>query len=234
MNTNAIAIAIDGPAAAGKSTVSRIVAKKLSFIYIDTGAMYRALTFKALQEQIPLDDEQKLADLLSSISIELAQGKEQQHVLIDGDDVTQDIRSETVTNNVSYTAKHSSVRKEMVKRQQSLAKRRGVVMDGRDIGTQVLPDAEVKIFLQASAEERAKRRYEENVKKGFFPDFEKLKREIEERDRIDSKREVAPLIKADDAIELDTTNLSIDEVAGSILNEVEKALPNRGNSDESL
>ncbi|HLR63176.1 MAG TPA: (d)CMP kinase [Lentibacillus sp.] len=234
MNTNAFAIAIDGPAAAGKSTVSRIVAKKLSFIYIDTGAMYRALTYKALQERISLDDEQKLSDLLADTSIELVQGKDQQHVLIDGEDMTYDIRSEAVTNNVSYTAKHSSVRKEMVKRQQELARRRGVVMDGRDIGTQVLPDAEVKIFLQASVEERAKRRYEENVSRGFSTDFEKLKQEIEERDRIDSKREVAPLIKADDAIELDTTSLSIDEVAESILSEVKKAVPDRGDLDESL
>ncbi|GGJ85783.1 cytidylate kinase [Lentibacillus kapialis] len=234
MNTHAIAIAIDGPAAAGKSTVSKIVAKKLSFIYIDTGAMYRALTYKALQEHIPFDDEKKLADLLAETSIELLQEKDQQHVLIDGNDVTHDIRSENVTNNVSYTAKHSSVRGEMVKRQQELAKRRGVVMDGRDIGTHVLPDAEVKIFLKASVKERAKRRYEENAEKGFSADFETLKQEIEERDRIDSKRDFAPLIKADDAIELDTTNLSIDEVAESILYEVEKIASDRGNPDESL
>src|SRR5699024_7427722 len=163
MNTNTFAIAIDGPAAAGKSTVSRIVAKKLSCIYIGTGAIYRALTYNALQERISQDDEQKPSDLLSDTNIELAQGQDQHHGLIDGEDITYDIRSEAVTNNVSYTAKHSSVRKEMVKRQQELARRRGVVMDGRDIGTQVLPDAEVKIFLQASVEERAKRRYEENV-----------------------------------------------------------------------
>ncbi|TFJ93799.1 (d)CMP kinase [Lentibacillus salicampi] len=234
MVTKQIAIAIDGPAAAGKSTVSKIVAKELSFIYIDTGAMYRALTYKALREQISLTDEQKLSALLADTTIELVQGKDQQRVLVDGTDVTEDIRSSTVTNQVSYIAKHSSVRKEMVKRQQKLAQKRGVVMDGRDIGTQVLPDAEVKIFLKASVEERAKRRYDENVKKGFSSDFEKLKQEIEQRDQIDSKREVAPLVKADDAIELDTTDLSINEVAESILNEVKKATQDRGNTDESI
>src|SRR5699024_1009168 len=171
MNTNGIAIAIDGPAAAGKSTVSKIVAQELSFIYIDTGAMYRALTFKALREGVSLEDENKLSGLLAETSIALVQGDTQQHVLVDGEDVTNDIRSAKVTNHVSYTSKHASVRKEMVKRQQELAKKRGVVMDGRDIGTQVLPDAEVKIFLQASVEERARRRYDENVEKGFAPDF---------------------------------------------------------------
>lgn len=228
MNKSEIAIAIDGPAAAGKSTVSKMVAKELSFIYIDTGAMYRALTLKAIREQMSLRDEQKLSELLAETNIKLVQGKDGQHVLVDGEDVTLDIRSEKVTNQVSYTAKHASVRQEMVKRQQELSQKRGVVMDGRDIGTHVIPDAEVKIFLKASVEERAKRRYEENLQKGISADFEILKQEIEERDRIDSKREIAPLIKADDAIELDTTDLSIDEVAASILTEVKKVLTNKG------
>ncbi|WP_090233183.1 (d)CMP kinase [Lentibacillus halodurans] len=228
MKQEQIAIAIDGPAAAGKSTVSKMVAKELSFIYIDTGAMYRAFTYKALRDQISLEDEQKLSELLADTNIELEQGKNQQHVLVDGEDVTHDIRSEEVTNHVSYTAKHPNVRREMVKRQRGLAQKRCVVMDGRDIGTHVIPNAEVKIFLKASVEERARRRYEENLQKGFSTDFEKLKQEIEQRDRIDSKREIAPLIKADDAIELDTTDLSIDEVAASILNEVKKVLADKG------
>ncbi|MFD1360575.1 (d)CMP kinase [Lentibacillus salinarum] len=224
----AIAIAIDGPAAAGKSTVSKMVANELSFIYIDTGAMYRALTCKALRENIPLEDEQKLSGLLTDTDIELEQGTDQQHVLVDGEDVTQAIRSENVTNHVSYIAEHAAVRREMVKRQQQLARKRGVVMDGRDIGTHVIPDAEVKIFLKASVEERAKRRYDENSQKGFSADLETLKQEIEQRDKIDSRRAIAPLIKADDAIELDTTDLSIDEVAASILSEAEKALVDKG------
>lgn len=234
MRKNEIAIAIDGPAAAGKSTVSKRVAKDLSFIYIDTGAMYRALTYKALREQISLEDEQKLSRLLADTNIELVHGIDQQHVLIDGEDVTDDIRSDIVTHNVSYAAKHINVRREMVKRQQELARKRGVIMDGRDIGTHVIPDAEIKIFLKASVEERAKRRYEENTQKADGADFEKIKREIEQRDRIDSKRDIAPLIKADDAIELDTTNLSIEEVAASILQEVKTYWRIKGRNDESL
>ncbi|WP_090082049.1 (d)CMP kinase [Lentibacillus persicus] len=234
MNKNKIAIAIDGPAAAGKSTVSKQVAKELSFIYIDTGAMYRALTFKALKNQISLEDEEELATVLADTTIEIVHGKGQQHVLIDGDDVTEDIRTVHVTNNVSYVAKHPKVRREMVKRQQDLAEKRGVVMDGRDIGTHVIPDAEVKIFLKASVEERAKRRYEEMLQKGFSADLEKMKKEIEQRDQIDSEREAAPLIKANDAIELDTTNLSIDEVTDAILKEANRVIRDEGENNESL
>lgn len=213
-----IAIAIDGPAAAGKSTVAKMVAKKLSYIYIDTGAMYRALTLAALENNISLNDEDKLVTLLSQINIELIQSDQGQRVLVNEEDVTLDIRSQKVTNQVSYVAKHPKIRKEMVKRQQALANKRGVVMDGRDIGTHVLPAAELKFFLIATVAERAKRRYEENIQKGFPTDLEELKREIEERDLMDSKRETAPLIKADDAIEIDTTSLSIDDVAQTILN----------------
>ncbi|MFD2045880.1 (d)CMP kinase [Ornithinibacillus salinisoli] len=220
MENNRIAIAIDGPAAAGKSTVAKIVAQKLTYIYIDTGAMYRALTLKATNESVALDDETSLARLLNNTTIELKQSDEGQRVLLDGEDVTLSIRSQLVTNNVSYVAKHPEIRQEMVARQQALANKRGVVMDGRDIGTHVLPDAEVKIFLIASVEERAKRRHEENILKGFSSDLEELKKEIEQRDLIDSKRDVAPLIKAEDAIEIDTTSLSIDEVAQKILSEV--------------
>ncbi|WP_092492694.1 (d)CMP kinase [Virgibacillus salinus] len=219
-----ISIAIDGPAAAGKSTVAKIVAKRLTYVYIDTGAMYRGLTLKALNKQISLEDEQQLAALLTDTDIELVQGENGQHVMIDKEDVTRSIRSDEVTNNVSFVAKHPSIRKEMVKRQQILAEKSGVVMDGRDIGTHVLPEAEIKIFLIATVEERAKRRYEENIQKGFPADLEKLKEEIEQRDLIDSKREAAPLTKANDAIEIDTTALTIDEVAELILNEAARVI----------
>jgi CMP/dCMP kinase len=217
-----IAIAIDGPAAAGKSTVAKIIAEKLSYIYIDTGAMYRALTLKALHEKMNLEDEKSMVNLLMNSEIKLKQSSIGQIVLLDDLDVTEEIRFQDVTTKVSYVAKHASVRREMVRRQQDLAKNRGVVMDGRDIGTHVLPNAEVKIFLIASVEERAKRRFEENVKKGIASDMEVLKKEIEERDRIDSSREASPLIKANDAIEVDTTSLSIIQVAERILTEVEK------------
>lgn len=193
------------------------MANKLSYIYIDTGAMYRALTFKSLQENIDINDEQALTDLLNRTQIELIQKNEGQRIMVDKQDVTEEIRSQHVTNQVSYIAKHPQVRVEMVKRQQALATKSGVVMDGRDIGTHVLPDAELKIFLIASVEERAKRRYEENIKKGFQTDLKVLKKEIEDRDMMDSNREVAPLTKADQAIEIDTTSLSIEEVANKIL-----------------
>ncbi len=146
MNTKELAVAIDGPAAAGKSTVAKLVASELAYIYIDTGAMYRALTLKVLREQIPPDDDQAISDLLAKTDMQLEQGDSGQHVLMDGEDVTEAIRSEYVTNNVSHVAKHASVRKEMVQRQRELANKRSVVMDGRDIGTHVIPDAEVKIF----------------------------------------------------------------------------------------
>lgn len=215
-----IAVAIDGPAAAGKSTVAKIIAEKLSYIYIDTGAMYRALTLKALKYQLDLKDESKIKELLLHTTIELHQKDNKQIVMLDGEDVTEEIRNQEVTNNVSYIAKISAVREQMVLRQQKLAENRGVVMDGRDIGTHVLPDAEVKIFLIASVEERAIRRYEENKRRGIATVLEELKEDIKKRDEMDMNREVSPLIKANDAVEVDTTSLTIEEVVQEILNVV--------------
>ncbi len=219
-----IAVAIDGPAAAGKSTVAKIVAERLSYIYIDTGAMYRALTLKALKQQLDLKNESKIEELLLHTIIELNQKENRQIVLLDGEDVTEEIRNQEVTNYVSYIAKIPTVREQMVLRQQKLAENRGVVMDGRDIGTHVLPDAEVKIFLIASVEERAMRRYEENKRRGIFTDLEELKEDIKKRDEMDMNREVSPLIKADNAVEVDTTSLTIDEVVQEILNVVSSYL----------
>ncbi|NMD70300.1 (d)CMP kinase [Bacillus sp. DNRA2] len=215
--TNKISIAIDGPAAAGKSTVAKIVAEKLSYIYIDTGAMYRALTLKSMRENADLEDETAIVEILRVTEINLLPGEVGQLVLLDNQDVTTDIRTAEVTNSVSIVAKHALVRMEMVARQQKFASDGGVVMDGRDIGTHVLPHAEVKIFLLASVEERALRRYHENLSKGFPSDLEQLKQEIQLRDKLDSEREAAPLKKAEDAFELDTTSLSIDQVVDKIL-----------------
>ncbi|MCM3724421.1 (d)CMP kinase [Neobacillus cucumis] len=214
---NKISIAIDGPAAAGKSTVAKIVAENLSYIYIDTGAMYRALTYKAIINQLDLEDEAALLATLLSTDIELKPSTKGQLVFLDNLDVTDLIRSADVTNSVSYVARQPKVRQEMVKRQQAFATAGGVVMDGRDIGTHVLPNAEVKVFLLASVEERAERRHAENLEKGFPSDLEKLKEEIAMRDKIDSEREVAPLKKASDAIEIDTTSLTIPDVVGKIM-----------------
>ncbi len=182
--------------------------------------MYRALTLKAINRNIDLENDQAILEELMQTTIELKQSEAGQIVLLDGKDVTDEIRFQNVTTKVSHVAKHAPIREEMVRRQQEMAKNRGVVMDGRDIGTHVLPDAEVKIFLIASVEERAKRRHEENIKKGIASNMEDLKREIEERDRIDTNREASPLIKAKDAIEVDTTSLNINEVAERILVEV--------------
>lgn len=210
-------IAIDGPAAAGKSTVAKIVAEKLSYIYIDTGAMYRALTYKAIRLNQNLEDEESLTRLLLETDIKLVPTTKGQMIYLDNQDVTNEIRSREVTNSVSFVAKLRLIREEMVRRQQEFAKQGGVVMDGRDIGTHVLPNAEVKVFLLASVTERALRRHAENIEKGFPSDLEKLKEEIARRDKIDSEREVAPLKKAEDAVEIDTTTLSIQEVVENIM-----------------
>lgn len=212
-----ISIAIDGPAAAGKSTVAKVVAKKLSYVYIDTGAMYRTITYAALEQKVDIENEEKLMEVVKNVNIEFQQGENTQLVFLNGQDVSEVIRTPQVTNRVSIVAKHRLVREEMVRRQQELAEKGGVVMDGRDIGTHVLPDAEVKIFMLASVEERAERRHLENINKGFDSNLEQLKKEIAQRDKLDSEREVSPLKKADDALELDTTSLSIEEVVQKIM-----------------
>ncbi|GIN59458.1 (d)CMP kinase [Lederbergia ruris] len=216
MKLNKISIAIDGPAGAGKSTVAKIVAEKMSYIYVDTGAMYRALTYKALAENVNIQNDQELADLLSHTNIQLSPSEKRQLVIVDGIDVTDVIREDKVTNTVSTVAAHRLVREKMVKQQKALGQAGGVVMDGRDIGTEVLPNAELKVFLVASVEVRAERRHLENIQKGYSSDLEKLKKEISLRDQQDSEREFSPLRKADDAIEIDTSSLSITEVADRI------------------
>lgn len=222
--TKSIQIALDGPAAAGKSTIAKIVAEKLGYVYIDTGAMYRAITLKAIREGINLKDGEEAGHLLTDTRIDLQPSKDGQLVFLDGKDVTEDIRSQNVTNSVSQMASHESVRKQMVKLQQILASGRGVVMDGRDIGTQVLPNAELKVFMSATVEERARRRYEENKKRGIDTPLDDLQKEIAARDKMDSEREVSPLCQAQDALYLDTTNLTIDEAASEILKLAEERL----------
>lgn len=212
-----LTIAIDGPAAAGKSTVAKIVAESLSYVYIDTGAMYRALTYKAIMNNLNLEDENELIDTLMATKLELFPSPDGQLVFLDEQDVTGKIRSAEVTNSVSIVAKHQKVREEMVRMQQSFAADGGVVMDGRDIGTHVLPNADVKIFLLASVEERALRRHSENLQKGFPSNLDQLKEEIARRDKIDSEREFAPLKKADDATVIDTTSLTIPQVVEKIM-----------------
>ncbi len=210
-------IAIDGPAGAGKSTVAKKVAKALSYLYIDTGAMYRALTYAALKKGIDLNNGRALLELLEAVSIKLEDGENDTKVYVNDEEVTASIRTDQVTKHVSLVASHREVREKMVEQQQRLASQGGAVLDGRDIGTFVLPNAELKVFLTASVEERAKRRYEENRSKGFSSDLEQLKVDIVKRDELDSNRAFAPLRKAEDAVEIDTTSLSIDEVSEAII-----------------
>ncbi|MCJ8006690.1 (d)CMP kinase [Lederbergia wuyishanensis] len=213
-----ISIAIDGPAAAGKSTVAKMIAEKLSYIYVDTGAMYRALTYKAIVKDIDINDEMAMERLLLHTTIELKPSTNGQLIFLDGEDVSNQIRGEEVTNKVSTVAAVKAVREEMVSRQQKFGMNGGVVMDGRDIGTKVMPNAELKIFLLASVDIRAERRHRENIQKGFPSNLDILKEEIMLRDKQDSEREISPLRKAEDAIELDTSTLSIEEVAAKIFN----------------
>jgi len=219
-----ISIAIDGPAAAGKSTVAKRVAENLSYIYIDTGAMYRALTYKAIVLEVDLENENELSQLLAETKIDLIPEKGGQSIYLNGENVTEEIRTSKVTNSVSIVARHQLVRNELTKRQQILAANGGVVMDGRDIGTHVLPNAEVKVFLLASVEERAKRRHAENLSKGYPSDLMQLQKEIEQRDKLDSEREIAPLKKAVDAIEIDTTSLEIEQVVEKIMELVKERI----------
>lgn len=217
MEKKKICIAIDGPAAAGKSTVAKIVADQLSYIYIDTGAMYRAITYKAIKEDINVDDEAALKTLANDTLIELKPSEQGQLVFVDGEDVTRVIRDSKVNRLVSTIATKQEIRTALNEQQKAYSEAGGIVMDGRDIGTSVLPDAELKIFMVASVDIRAERRHKENVEKGFESDLEALKREIALRDQQDSEREISPLVKANDAIEIDTSYLDIHEVAQEIL-----------------
>jgi cytidylate kinase len=215
-STHPINIAIDGPAGAGKSTVARLVAERLRYIYVDTGAMYRAVTFIALRRGIPIEDERRIGDLARQLDIVLLPGDARQRVLADGEDITAHIRSLEVSRNVSRVAAIEAVRLRMAELQRQMAKSKGVVMDGRDIGTHVLPDAELKVFLTASPRERALRRYREL---GDAPQvtLEQLEHEIAERDRMDREREIAPLVQAPDARYIDSTGRTIEEVVDEIV-----------------
>ncbi|MGL5676271.1 MAG: (d)CMP kinase [Cellulosilyticaceae bacterium] len=209
-------IAIDGPAGAGKSTIAKQLAKKLQCIYIDTGAMYRSVGYYCMQQGIDYNDEQAVEEKLAAIQIDITYKDGTQSIALNGEDVSTAIRTQEVATAASKVATYKSVREALVEMQRSLAKRQSVVMDGRDIGTVVLPDATVKVFLTASAYERAKRRHLEYQEKGIKADFDALLKEIEERDYQDSNRAVSPLKQADDAVCIDSTTQSIEEVIANI------------------
>lgn len=211
-------IAIDGPAGAGKSTVARMVANKLNYLYIDSGAMYRALTWKLLRDGICLDDEAELAAVLRDIEIEFRlDSNGESRIFCNGADVTEEIRRPEVSSAVSKVAAKQPVRSRMVLLQREIAQKGRVVMDGRDIGTVVMPEASNKFYLTADVLERAKRRFLELELKGHVISLPEVQREIEMRDKIDSEREISPLMKAPDAICIDTTGLRPEEVAEIII-----------------
>ena len=210
-------VAIDGPASSGKSTVAKIIAKRFGYVYCDTGAMYRSVTWAALENGIDVSDTKQVIDLARRIKITFEPGQPDQRVFVDGHEVTKDIRTEKIAANVSAVAAIPEVRAQMVEQQRQIAQAGGIVMDGRDIGTTVLPDAQVKVFLVARAHERARRRYEENLQKGLATQsLDELEAAIKLRDQKDSTRKVSPLTQAKDAILIDTTSLTIDQVVDEI------------------
>ena len=211
-----LVVAIDGPAGAGKSTVAQNAAKKLGFTYIDTGAMYRAVAWKTLQQKKEVTDE-LIVEVVKDIKVRLQYADGATKVFVADYEVTGEIRTPEINAIVAQVAALGPVREKMVAQQREMAENDSVLMDGRDIATNVLPNADVKIFLTASIEERARRRFKEMQEKGFSVEFEKLKADIAARDKADSEREISPLVQAEDAELLDTSDMSIDEVVQAIL-----------------
>jgi len=206
-------IAIDGPGGAGKSTIARLLAEELGYLHLDTGAMYRAVTLAALNKNIDFNDDNALTKTAEEIEIDFNEDGE---IFLNGENVSSEIRSQAVNENVSKTAAVKGVRETLVKKQKKLAEEHKVVMDGRDITTVVLPNADHKFFLTASLEERARRRFEEMKRKDMEVSLEDIKENIKNRDKLDSERKHSPLKKADDAVEIDSTELSIEEVVEKI------------------
>ena len=213
-----IRVAIDGPSGAGKSTIAKAVAREMNIDYIDTGAMYRAVGLKVKNSGIDMKDESAMAAMLAETDIDFVKGD----ILLDGVIVNKEIRANDMSMMASNVSALPAVREKLVELQRKMGQTKSIIMDGRDIGTNVLTDAEVKIFMTASAEERAERRYKELVEKGQDVTFDQILEDIKQRDHNDSTRALNPLRKADDAIELDTTGMSIEEVTQFILNEVKK------------
>lgn len=209
-----IAVAIDGPSAAGKSTIAKLVAKKENFIYIDTGAMYRCVAYYCLSNGVDIHQEKDVESCLKNIDIQLTQDNK---VILNGIDVSQDIRKDEISLGASVVSQYEAIRSFLVDSQRKMAKEGNVILDGRDIGTVVLPDADLKIYQIASVETRALRRYKENKERGLEADLETIKEEIEQRDYQDMNRAISPLKKSDDAIELDTSDLTLDEVVEKVL-----------------
>ncbi len=210
-------IAVDGPAGSGKSTVAKQVAKRLGMIYVDTGAMYRTIALYCMQENISLEDEAAVVAALDNLNMKIQPQEEGQRIFLNGQDVTDEIRTTEIGKGASAVGAYQKVRERMVEMQQAMAQEHSVIMDGRDIGTVVLPDAEVKIYLDAGVEERARRRMGELEAKGETADLEEIKKMILQRDHNDMNRVHSPLKKAEDAVSLDSTGMCVEEVMQAIL-----------------
>lgn len=217
-------VAIDGPAGSGKGTVTKLVAEKLNFITIDTGAMYRSVTLEAIRNEIDIDDNEGINKMMDNISIELKKVDNMQKVYLNGEDVTKEIRTPEIDQNVSKYSAIPYIREKITPIQRKMGENGNIIMEGRDIGTVVFPDADVKIFLDASDEEIANRRYKQNIERGINVTYKQVLEDIKKRNEYDSNRKIAPLKKAEDAIYIDSTNLTIDEVVEKVIEIVENKM----------
>lgn len=217
-------VAIDGPAGTGKGTIAALIAKDFGFLNVDTGAMFRSVTLAMLRENIKLEEETRIQKLLDEIKIELEEENDKQIVLLNGEDVTKEIRTKEVNAFISEVSALPMVRRKLLDLQREIAKDKNVVMEGRDIGTTVFPNANVKIYLDASSEERARRRVRQNEEKGITMSYEEVLESVKRRDKLDSTRKLAPLKKADDAIYIDGTNLTIEETQEKIKTIIEEKM----------
>lgn len=213
----AFVVAIDGPAGSGKGTITKLVGEKMNLVNVDTGAMYRCVTLACLRKNIVPEELDKIEEILKEIDIKFEKSKEKELVYLNGENVTEEIRSTNVNLNVAKFAAVKNIRDKMTPLQREMGKTTNIIMEGRDIGTVVFPDADVKIYLDCSIEERANRRYKQNLSKGIETTYEEVLSSIKERHRLETEREVAPFVKAEDAIYLDSTKLTIEEVVDEVI-----------------
>lgn len=223
-----IIVALDGPAGSGKGTITKLVAKKLGLVNIDTGAMYRCVTLECLNKNIKPEELEKISEILENINIQLKREGDNQIVLLNGQDVSKEIRTERIDEIVAKFAAIKIVRDKITPLQQKMGENTDIIMEGRDIGTVVFPNADVKIFLDCSLEERAKRRYKQNIERGLNTPYEEVLSELIKRHKLETEREVAPLIQAEDAIYLDSSNLNIEEVTEETIRIIKEQLNKKG------
>ena len=224
MSIKYFSVALDGPSGSGKSTVAKIISQRLNILYLDTGAMYRATALKAIKSGVDCLDEKGVSGFINDIDLKVVYKDGTQHTILDGEDVSTEIRRNEVSMQASNISSLKCVRYKMVELQREIASQMSCVLDGRDIGSFVLPNAQFKFYITADSSVRAERRRKELEARGQIVDFETLKKEIEQRDYNDSHREIAPLKKADDAVEIDTSNMSVDEVVSTIIGRIEEGL----------